>query len=419
MEKFSRRQVLGAVGAGVAGLAAGRLSGKELLGTPAGASTLGDPAADPPEFKTRLTERYGMRYPIVQAGFSALYVTPELTAAVSNAGGLGCLGAAPEPALGVRNLIRSTKALTSRPFGMDFVYFPMGGVTVWGPDYENDKEHRTREFTWTCTDAHIDACIEEGIAYVVFFWTPPEARWVERLKAAGVDLWAQVGSVRGALEAVDWGAEVIIAQGMQAGGHNRGYQDGEPSLRQELTPRIKDAVPKDIIVLGAGGVADGRTLAACLREGAEAAWVGTIFAASEESYAHDEYKKRGRGRQERLGRNPGEPVVRPGMAARIHAGDRQPGDGGVAGPGRRADFPSAPGEDRPAPARRLYRLGRNPLRDAEVQPDAPHPGHHRRLRRDVPPGRSGEFAAGQQGPEGATIVHEMGEAARAILTGRV
>ena len=194
MEKLSRRQLLGGVGAGVAGLAAGRLSGNHLVGTAAGASPLQDPAADPPEFRTRLTERYGMRYPIVQAGFSALYVTPELTAAVSNAGGLGCLGAAPEPALGVRNLIRSTKALTSRPFGMDFVYFPMGGVTVWGPNYEHDKEHRTREFTWTCTDAHIDACIEEEIAYVVFFWTPPEARWVKRLKAARIDVWAQVGS---------------------------------------------------------------------------------------------------------------------------------------------------------------------------------------------------------------------------------
>ncbi len=291
MEKFSRRRLLGALGAGAAGIATGQLSGP-LLGTAAGADQLQEPTADPPEFKTRLTERYGMRYPIVQAGFSALYVTPELTAAVSNAGGLGCLGAAPEPAMGVRNLIRKTKELTSRPFGMDFVYFPMGGVTVWGPDYENDEEHRTREFTWTCTDAHIDACIEEGIAYVVFFWTPPEARWVKKLQAAGVELWAQVGSVRGALEAVDWGAEVIIAQGMQAGGHNRGYQDGEPSLRQELTPRIKDTVPKDVIVLGAGGVADGRTLAACLREGAEAAWVGTIFAASEESYAHEEYKRR-------------------------------------------------------------------------------------------------------------------------------
>ena len=285
MEHVSRRRMLGMMGAGAAGLVGAQLAG---AASPAGA----EPSQDPPEFRTRLADRYGMRYPIVQAGFSALYVTPELAAAVSNAGGLGCLGAAPEPAEGVRNLIRTTKALTSRPFGMDFVYFPMGGVTVWSPGYEEDKEHRTREINWSCTDAHIDACIEEQIAYVVFFWTAPEARWVKRLKDAGVEVWAQIGSLRGAQEAVDWGAEVIIAQGMQAGGHNRGYMDGEPSLRQELVPRIRDAVPPEVIVLGAGGVADGRTLAASLREGAEAAWVGTIFAACEESYAHDDYKRR-------------------------------------------------------------------------------------------------------------------------------
>jgi enoyl-[acyl-carrier protein] reductase II len=250
-------------------------------------------SSEPREFRTRLTERYEMTYPIVQAGFSAFYVTPELVAAVSNAGGLGCLGAVPEAPEGVRNMIRQTKKLTKRPFGIDYVYFPIGGDTVYTPGYEKpDDEHRSRELNWTCSDGHIDACIEEGIDYVVFFWTPPEARWVQKLKAAGIELWAQVGTVRGALEAVDWGATVIIAQGMQAGGHNRGYQDGEPLLRQELVSRVKDAVPKEIIVLGAGGVADGRTLAACLREGAEAAWVGTIYAACEESYAHDEYKRR-------------------------------------------------------------------------------------------------------------------------------
>ena len=288
MHEISRRRLLGMAGAGAAGVVGARLVGGVV---PAGAAP-GAAASDPPEFRTRLTDRYGMKYPIVQAGISALYVTPELAAAVSNAGGLGCLGAAPEPAEGVRNLIRKTKALTSQPFGMDFVYFPVGGVTMWGPGYENDREHRTREVNWSCTDAHIDACIDEQIAYVVFFWTPPEARWVKRLKEAGVEIWAQVGSLRGAREAVDCGADVVIAQGMQAGGHNRGYMDGEPSLRQELVPRVRAMAPPEVIVLGAGGVADGRTLAATLREGAEAAWVGTIFAASEESYAHEEYKRR-------------------------------------------------------------------------------------------------------------------------------
>lgn len=67
-----------------------------------------------------------------------------------------------------------------------------------------DDEHRSREINWTCSDGHIDACIEEGVAYVVFFWTPPEKRLVQKLKAAGIELWAQVGTLRGALEAIDW-----------------------------------------------------------------------------------------------------------------------------------------------------------------------------------------------------------------------
>ena len=82
--------------------------------------------------------------------------------------------------------------------------------------------------------------------------TKPEARWVEKLKAAGIKQWAQVGSVAGALEAVDYGAEVIIAQGKQGGGHVRGFQDGNPLHRSELVPLVKAAVPKDVIVLGSG-----------------------------------------------------------------------------------------------------------------------------------------------------------------------
>ncbi len=290
-DDLSRRRMLRMLGTGAVGLAGAQLVGP--LGTPAAANPMGAGARTPREFRTRLTERYEMTYPIIQAGFSAFYTTPELVAAVSNAGGLGCLGAAPEAAVGVQNMIRQTRKLTSRPFGMNFVYFPLAGKTAYAPGYENPHdERRTREITWSCTDAHIDVCVAEEVPYVVFFWTPPEKRWVKKLKAAGIELWAQVGTVRGAKEAVDWGAQVVIAQGMQAGGHNRGYQDGEPRLRQELVPAVKQAVPKDVIVLGAGGIADGQTLATALREGAEAGWAGTVFAASQESSAHDEYKRR-------------------------------------------------------------------------------------------------------------------------------
>jgi NAD(P)H-dependent flavin oxidoreductase YrpB (nitropropane dioxygenase family) len=72
----------------------------------------------------------------------------------------------------------------------------------------------------------------------------------------------------------------------------RGFQDGNPLHRSELVPLVKAAVPKNVIVLGSGGIADGRTLANCLAEGAEGGWVGTRFAVSEESYAHEEYMRR-------------------------------------------------------------------------------------------------------------------------------
>ena len=204
---------------------------------------------------------------------------------------------------------------------------------------------------------------------------------------------------------------------MQAGGHNRGYQDGEPSLRQELVPRVREAVPSDVIVLGAGGVADGRTLAASLREGAEAAWVGTIYAASEESYAHEEYKRR---------------------VVEVKNGWVETRENQLFGPEWPAGYtraivnrvirewqgredqqttPAAAGRYRSAPAGRLHRGRRDSLRDAEIQPHAARPA--------TPPGDFEEMAllAGAESSplvksvqKAADIVVEMGEAARAILT---
>ena len=396
MQEISRRRLLGMAGAGAAGIVGAHLVGGVV---PAGAAP-GAGTSDPRSSGQRLTDRYAMKYPIVQAGISALYVTPELAAAVSNAGGLGCLGAAPEPAAGVRNLIRKTKALTSRPFGMDFVYFPLGGVTVWGPDYEHDREHRTREINWSCTDAHIDACIDEQIAYVVFFWTPPEARWVKRLKAAGIDVWAQVGVAAGG-----------------AGGNRLGRRrpDRPGDAGRWPQPRLHGRRAEPPPGTGPSGESHGPSrgqrarcwwrrrrahVAAALREGAEAAWVGTIFAASKESYAHEEYKRRVVAVQNGWVETRGEHPLRPGMAGRIHTSDRQPGGARMAGPRRPAHHTAAPRPDRTAPLRRLHRSRRRALRDAEIQPHAPDPRHHRRLRRDGAPGRGRELPARHQGAEG-------------------
>jgi enoyl-[acyl-carrier protein] reductase II len=285
MGEIDRRRLLKLLGAGAAGLGGSGVVGRGLL-EPAGAT----PPPPTGSLRTRLTEAYGIAYPIVQAGM-AFYATPALAAAVTNAGGLGVLGPVPEAPEGTRRQIQETRRLTSGPFGVDFVYFPFFNKTAYAPG-EEDGEHRTRNFTWSVTDAHVEVLIEEKIDFVVWYWTAPEARWVKRLKEAGIRQWAQVGSVEGALEAVGYGAEVIIAQGKQGGGHVRGFQDGNPLHRSELVPLVKSAVPKEVLVLGSGGIADGRTLVNALAEGADGGWVGTRFAVSQESYAHEEYMRR-------------------------------------------------------------------------------------------------------------------------------
>jgi NAD(P)H-dependent flavin oxidoreductase YrpB (nitropropane dioxygenase family) len=283
MRKIDRRGLLKLLGLGAAGLGGGGVVG-ELLPVTAAAA----PPSPAVSLRTRLTEAYRITYPIVQAGM-AFYATPALAAAVTNAGGLGVLGPVPEAPEGTRKQIQETRRLTSGPFGVDFVYFPFFDTTVGGPP---DTENRGRQATWSITDAHVDVLIEEKVDFVVWYWAPPEARWAQRLKAAGIRQWAQVGSVAGALEAVRWGAEVIVAQGKQAGGHVRGFQDGNPLHRSELVPLVRSALPGNVLVLASGGIADGRTLVNALTEGADGGWVGTRFAVSQESYAHEEYMRR-------------------------------------------------------------------------------------------------------------------------------
>jgi enoyl-[acyl-carrier protein] reductase II len=210
--------------------------------------------------KTRITQQYGLDVPIISAGMAFL-AGPALVAAVSRAGGLGTLGGAmlPPPALGA--LVRATRELTARPFGVDLI----------GDFVE---------------DAHIEVLAEERVAVVVFFWTPPRRAHVERLHGAGTRVWIQVGSVAEAREAAALGADAIIAQGAEAGGHNR----AEASTFA-LLPAVRAAVAP-LPVIAAGGIVDGRGLVAALALGAEAVWCGTRFLASVEAQAHDEYKRR-------------------------------------------------------------------------------------------------------------------------------
>jgi NAD(P)H-dependent flavin oxidoreductase YrpB (nitropropane dioxygenase family) len=211
-------------------------------------------------FSTSITRTFRLTTPIVNAGM-AMIARPALAAAVCEAGGLGTIGADINPPGVLRDLIRQTKTLTKRPFGVDLI-----GDFV--------------------TDEHLAVLIEERVALAIFFWTLPRREQVERLRAAGIKIWMQIGRVAEADEAIALGADALIVQGAEAGGHNR----AEAST-MTLFPRIRRRFP-GLPLLAAGGIVDGATMAAALVLGADAVWCGSRFLAAQEAEAHDAYKER-------------------------------------------------------------------------------------------------------------------------------
>ena len=211
------------------------------------------------DLTTRFTEQFALSTPIAQAGMAFVGSTPDLAVAVSEAGGLGCLGVGlmPAPALGAA--IAAIEKGTDRPFDVNFIT----GFT--GPD-------------------QIDVVCAAGVAAVSFHWGHPPLAWIEQLHAAGIRVFEQVGSVEDARRAVGDGVDVVVAQGLEAGGHNYATL---PTFA--LVPLVADAVAP-ALVLASGGIADGRGLAAALMLGADGVWVGTRLVATAESAAHDGYK---------------------------------------------------------------------------------------------------------------------------------
>jgi NAD(P)H-dependent flavin oxidoreductase YrpB (nitropropane dioxygenase family) len=205
----------------------------------------------------------GTEVPIYQAGLGGV-AGPDLAAAVSQAGGLGHLGCIRRSAADVRLWIRETRNKTDRPFGVNLV--PPGG----GPDG---------------FEAQLSVVLEERPKVLSLFWGD-FARVIPRAKAAGIVTMVQVGSVAEARKAAQDGADIVIAQGIEAGGHVRGNIG-----LMALLPAVIGAVAP-LPVLAAGGIADAGALDAVLHMGAAGAWVGTRFVASHESLAHDIYKQR-------------------------------------------------------------------------------------------------------------------------------
>ncbi|HEY0552701.1 MAG TPA: nitronate monooxygenase [Thermoanaerobaculia bacterium] len=254
----TRRRLLQAAGVGGAALALGA--------GPIVAREEGRP--EPTDLRTRLTKRFGLRHPFVGAGMGFVGL-PKLVAAVSEAGGLGVLGVAPEPPPVFAERLTQIRALTRRPFGVDFVLATsptLGQITV---------------------DAHIQIAVANRVDLVVFHFGIPTAAWVTSLKSAGIPLWIQVPSVEQARAALAAGADGLVVQGKEAGGHNRSTTPLHDLLRE-----VRHEVGDDVLLLAAGGIATGADVVSALAHGADGVWVGTRLVASTEAYAHPEWKRR-------------------------------------------------------------------------------------------------------------------------------
>lgn len=207
--------------------------------------------------KTKLTELLGIEYPVIQGGM-AWVADAKLAAAVSEAGGLGLIGAANAPGEVVENWIREAKSLTKKPFGVN--------IMLMSP-YADDIAR---------------ICVEQGVKVITTGAGNP-GKYMDMWKAAGIKVIPVVPSSALAKRMERAGADAVIAEGTESGGHI-----GELTT-MALIPQVADAV--SIPVIAAGGIADARGVAAAIALGACGVQCGTIFVCADESPAHDNFKR--------------------------------------------------------------------------------------------------------------------------------
>ncbi len=209
--------------------------------------------------KNNITSLFGIEYPIIQAGM--IWCSGwRLAAAVSNAGGLGLIGAGSMYPEVLREHIRKCKAATNKPFGVNIPLL-----------YPNIEEHMQ--------------IIQDEQVKIVFTSAGNPATWTAKLKAAGVIVVHVIANTKFALKAEAAGVDAIVAEGFEAGGHN----GREETTTLCLIPMICDAVK--IPVIAAGGIGSGRAMLACFALGADGVQIGSRFVATDESSAHENFKQ--------------------------------------------------------------------------------------------------------------------------------
>jgi enoyl-[acyl-carrier protein] reductase II len=210
--------------------------------------------------QTRITTLFGIQYPIIQAGM--IWCSGwELASAVSNAGGLGIIGAGSMYPDVLRDQILKCKAATSKPFAVNIPLL-----------YPN-------------IDEHMNTIVEEGVK-IVFTSAGNPATWTSWLKERGLMVVHVIANTKFAMKCEVAGVDAIVAEGFEAGGHN----GREETTSLVLIPQIVQSVK--IPVIAAGGIGNGAQMAACLALGADGVQVGSRFIATPESSAHQAFKDR-------------------------------------------------------------------------------------------------------------------------------
>jgi NAD(P)H-dependent flavin oxidoreductase YrpB (nitropropane dioxygenase family) len=212
--------------------------------------------------RTRICDLLGIQLPIISAGMGGLALA-SLAGAVSEAGGFGIIGLAGLSTDAIHHEVAAARKRTEKPIGVNLLIpFLRPGV--------------------------VEMVADEPIAAVTFFWGEPAdyTDSIRRLRAAHIKVIWQCGSVNEAVAAVDAGVDAIMAQGVEAGGHVRGT-----TTTVTLVPEMRDAIG-NVPMVAAGGLADGRGLAAVIALGADGGVFGTRFVVASESLAHREYKQR-------------------------------------------------------------------------------------------------------------------------------
>ncbi len=253
--------------------------------------------------QTGVTQLLGITYPIVQAGMAGVS-SPSIVAEVSNAGCLGTLGASYMSPQDITSAIKDIQALTDKPFAVNL--FVTQRAIVFSPELQKMQtelapfrieleltEPDAIDFEWYDLTQQVQAVVDAGVKIISFTFGIPSADIVTMLHEAGVTIIGTATTVKEAVMIEDAGFHIVVAQGMEAGGHRASFASEDELAVQvglmSLVPQMVDQV--GVPVIAAGGIMDGRSIVAALALGAQGVQLGSAFLLTDESSAVEAYKK--------------------------------------------------------------------------------------------------------------------------------